>query len=363
MAIKGDVIEGTMDIVEGQNENQNKLTAGKLLFKNMRDDYNLAPVLAEYGIDASNKLFDNRYSICGIMGKGERGFVVAAVDNVVSHDFCALKIIFPYISERPHLQERIVRVVDLSRSLNHKNIVGIREVGRDENNLLYYVMDLVDGWSLERILHDERYNELSFPQVLYILSEIASALVYAHRVAGIIHRDVNPSNILIDDDGHVMLTDFSLAKELEEKNGLSDTGEVVGRLNYMSPRIFRGMKDYDISCDIYSFGILAYELCTGSCPFQIPDWTAIARENNECKLPKFYGKAKHYPAWFHTFIERCISQDEKHRFFAAEQLVFFLNDYIKSLDPSVFELVGTEIRREVLREMTRVGSLEKPRVA
>ena len=327
-----------------------------------RDDYKIGPALAEYGIDVNNnnKLFHNRYLILGVMGKGERGFVLAAEDRVGDHGLCALKIIFPYISGRPHLHERITRAVKLSSGLNHKNIVGIREAGQDENNLWYYVMDYVDGCSLSRVLHDENYADLTFPQILYILREIAWALDYAHWYAGIIHRDINPSNVLIDEDGQVKLSDFCLAKALEEKDGISDTGEVVGKLNYMSPRIFRGIKDYDCSCDIYSFGILAYELCTGSCPFETPDWTAIAREAKERKLPKFYGKAKHYPASFHAFIEKCISQEEGHRFFAAQQLVFTLNGFINALDSDAFEM-DLDGRVEALRAMTSIARIEIPR--
>ncbi|MCC6932207.1 MAG: serine/threonine protein kinase [Deltaproteobacteria bacterium] len=323
-----------------------------------RDDYNLAPALAQYGIDAHNKLFDNRYTIGKIVGKGERGFVLAVYDEVGEHDLCALKIIFPHISERPHVYERINRAVMLSSKLKHRNVVGIREQGRDENSLLYYVMDYVPGDSLFQILHEDNYRELSFYQIVYIIRELALALNYAHRKMGIVHRDINPSNILVDDYGNIKLTDFSLARAMEDKYGISETGEVVGKLNYMSPKIFNGVKDYDPSCDFYSLGIVAYELCTGRCPFEIPDWTVIARQNKERKLPKFFGKAKHYPAWFHAFIEKCLSQDEEERFFHGGEMVYLINNYIRTLHPGTFQM-DLVIKLQALRGMTCRGLLEK----
>ena len=287
------------------------------------------PELTNIGIDPT-KRFDKRYIIRAILGKGQRGIVVGVEDYENGRSRWALKIILPCFSNDEDLHNRIFRSVNLCRNLKHKNIIAIGEHAKADNGLWYYKMEHVNGRNLLSMLHDENGAEFNFQQIIYVLREIACAMEYAHK-AGVIHRDIKPSNIIIDNAGGVHLSDFSLARACDDGEGISKTGEFVSSPYYAAPEIFMGAP-LDYRSDIYSFGILAFQLATGRCPFDDCDVVKLIHLHGHKELPKFYGKAKKYPGWFQKFVRKCAEKELKDRFASAAEIVKFLNMQIDKMN-------------------------------
>jgi eukaryotic-like serine/threonine-protein kinase len=192
-----------------------------------------------------------------ILGRGGMGIVYAArqlsLDRAV-----ALKILPTNAFSHPKHIQRFLLEAKAAANLHHPHIVPVYAVG-EESGIYYYAMQLIEGHTLDQHQRAAWCND-KWRSLLDVAASIANALQYAHD-CGIIHRDVKPSNLLIDRNGHVWITDFGLVRRIQDK-GLTQSGELVGTANYMSPEQARG-KPVDERTDIYSLGITLYELVTG----------------------------------------------------------------------------------------------------
>jgi predicted Ser/Thr protein kinase len=204
-----------------------------------------------------------QYELLELLGKGGMGAVYKArqpgLDRLV-----AIKILPPEVGRNTAFAERFAREARALARLNHPHIVAVHDFGQTEG-LFYFVMEYVDGVNLRQSL---RAGRLSPQEALAIVPQICEALQFAHD-EGVVHRDIKPENILVDKRGRVKIADFGLAKLLGQEtagHGLTGTQQVMGTLRYMAPEQLEGAKDVDHRADIFSLGVVFYELLTGDLP-------------------------------------------------------------------------------------------------
>ncbi len=207
--------------------------------------------------------------ILEVLGHGGMGIVYKA-RQVDLDRFVALKILRPSISLDQGFAERFLREARALAKLNHPNIITVFDFGR-KDSLYYFIMEFVDGTNLRQV---ERSGQLSPAAALAIVPQICSALQYAHD-NGVVHRDIKPENILLTTTGEVRIADFGLAKIAgsDEQIPLTGTWQVMGTPHYMAPEQFEKPATVDHRADIYSLGVVIYELLTGELPigrFQLP---------------------------------------------------------------------------------------------
>ena len=200
------------------------------------------------------------YRIESLIGRGGMGVVYKATDFSLDRPV-ALKLVAPELAEDERFRSRFLREPRLAASLDHPNVIPIYEAGEHEGRL-YLVMRFVEGSDLKSLL--EREGKLPPEQALSILGQVAGALDAAQRRA-LVHRDVKPANVLIDESGHAYLTDFGITKQLGGDS--TDTGRMVGTLDYLAPEQIRG-DPVDGRTDVYALGCLLYECLAGAPPFR-----------------------------------------------------------------------------------------------
>jgi serine/threonine-protein kinase len=201
-----------------------------------------------------------RYELLEEVGRGAMGIVYRARDNELE-EIVALKILPDNLSNNPDALARFKQEARSARRLTHPNIVRIHDIG-EEMGRKYISMEFVEGVDLKRILKKEK--QLSWQQAIRYGYFIADALAYAHSI-GIIHRDVKPANIMISKTDNVKITDFGIAKVMESTE-VTLAGSVIGTPLYMSPEQVQGTP-VDHRADIYSLGVVMYELAAGNPPF------------------------------------------------------------------------------------------------
>ncbi len=197
------------------------------------------------------------------LGQGGMGIVYKARQRELNR-LVAVKILPPSVGEDPAFAERFTREAQALAQLNHSNIVQVYDFGRTDE-FFYFVMEYVDGVNLRALI---RGGKLRPEEALRIVPHICEALQFAHD-EGIVHRDIKPENILIDKKGRVKIADFGLAKLLGRASAdlsLTGTGQVMGTLGYMAPEQLRQPNSVDHRADIYSLGVVFYEMLTAQLP-------------------------------------------------------------------------------------------------
>src|SRR5262245_19097523 len=201
------------------------------------------------------------YRIEELLGRGGMGVVYRAYDLRLKRTV-AIKFVTPELASDNGFRERFERETELAMSLEHPNVVPIHDAG-DVDGRLYLAMRLVAGTDLRKLLRDE--GELEPSRVVAICSQVANALDTAHA-RGLVHRDVKPSNVLLDEGEHVYLADFGLTRRLEDQGALPGDGRSVGTPAYLAPEQIEG-KQVDGRADVYALGCLLFECLTGSVPY------------------------------------------------------------------------------------------------
>ena len=199
------------------------------------------------------------YEVIGLLGAGGMG-AVYKVRHLISDRIEAIKILLPDLMSTPELAERFMREIRLQASLNHPNIASLHNALRFENQLLM-VMEFVDGLTLADIA---RRGPVRPVQALQEGAQVLAALDYAHG-RGVVHRDVKPSNIILDRNGAVKLMDFGIARGTQEFGALTQAGAAIGSMYYMSPEQVRG-ESVDGRSDVYATAVTLYEIVTGRRP-------------------------------------------------------------------------------------------------
>jgi serine/threonine-protein kinase len=205
----------------------------------------------------------DHYELEGEIGRGGMSVVYRARDIRLDR-LVAIKVLPPELAYDPAIRMRFTREAQTSARLANPHIVPIYDVG-DRDGIAYFVMALISGGNLATLLAREPLQPVD--EVRRIVCEVADALAYAH-LRGVIHRDIKPDNILLDEEsGRVMVTDFGIARAIESGTRLTVTGNAIGTPTYMSPEQAVGDKEIDGRSDIYSLGVVAYQMLTGRVPF------------------------------------------------------------------------------------------------
>ena len=204
--------------------------------------------------------FAGRYQIIEELGKGGMGKVYKVHDTKIKEKI-ALKLIKPDIAKDKKTIERFSNELRLARKIRHKNICQMFDLG-EENGTHFITMEFVPGQDLKGLIRQS--GQLAVGTTLSIAKQICDGLTEAHKL-GVVHRDLKPSNIMIDKQGDVRIMDFGIARSLEAK-GITGAGVMIGTPEYMSPEQVEG-KEVDQRSDIYSLGIILYEMVTGRVPF------------------------------------------------------------------------------------------------
>jgi serine/threonine protein kinase len=205
----------------------------------------------------------DQYELEGEIGRGGMSVVYRARDRRLNRPV-AIKVLPPELAHDPAIRTRFTREAQTSAQLTHAHIVPIYDVG-ERGGIAYFVMGMVTGGNLAALLAREPRQPLE--EVRRVVGEIADGLAYAH-MRGVIHRDIKPDNILLDrETGRAMVTDFGIAWAMESATRLTITGIAVGTPTYMSPEQAVGEREIDGRSDVYSLGVVAYQMLTGRVPF------------------------------------------------------------------------------------------------
>ncbi len=262
----------------------------------------------------SSRILAGRYELLEKIGDGGMAVVYKARCRLLNR-FVAVKILKPEFTKDLKFIENFRRESQSAASLTHPNIVNIYDVGK-EGNIHYIVMELIEGQVLSDIIKNE--GSMEFVKAIDIVKQIALALSFAHK-NHIIHRDVKPHNILITQEGTAKITDFGIAKAVNSGTIIGNTGTIMGSVHYFSPEQARGGY-VDEKSDIYSLGIVLYELVTGRVPFDAENPVAVAlmHMNNEMVPPSQYVPG--IPSALEDIIMKATNKYQVNRFKTASEM-------------------------------------------
>lgn len=252
-------------------------------------------------------LLDERYEIERTIGGGGMANVYLAKDTILNREVAIKVLRLEYANDDEFIQ-RFHREAQSATSLSHPNIVNIYDVGEEEN-ILYMAMEYVDGMTLKEYI--QAYGPIEVEQSLEIMKQLSSAIAHAHA-NDIVHRDIKPQNILMDTYGNVKVTDFGIAVALSA-TALTQTNSVLGSVHYLSPEQARGGMATKKS-DIYSLGIVLYELLTGQLPFSGQSAVSIALKHLQTETPSVRMFDSSIPQSVENIVLQATAKDPFHRY-------------------------------------------------
>jgi serine/threonine protein kinase len=272
----------------------------------------------------------DHFAIKGVVGRGGMGLVLRGFDTWLNREV-AVKVLDPALAQDENAQHRFCRESRAAASISHEHVVAVHHVAESESNELpYLVMQLIDGESLEEIL--AREGRLELKEIVRIGKEIAEGLAAAHA-KGLIHRDVKPANVLMErGTGRVKLTDFGLARAAEDVR-LTRSGLVAGTPLYMAPEQARG-EEVDHRTDLFSLGVLLYELCTGRTPFEAKTPLAVMKKLTEEKHLPIRELRSDAPMWLVEVIDRLLAKSPRDRFQSAREVADLLDQFYSAMKTS-----------------------------
>jgi len=273
-----------------------------------------------------------KYRIIGKLGKGGMGDIYKAMQEPLNR-VVALKVLPHQLSRDEEFTKRFESEAKAISLMEHQNIVSIYEYG-EEDGYRFIAMQLVDGMNLGVYINETRV--IAIPEIIDFSKQICRGLRYAHS-RNIIHRDIKPQNILLDKGKNVHISDFGIAK-ISSSSDITMTGSAVGTPEYMSPEQAQGKK-LDAQTDIYSLGILMYEMLTRKPPFTANNSMAVAyKQVHEQPLPPSV-KRKDTPKRLELIILKALKKDKHDRYESVEELL----EHLDSVDPT--ELVERDTVR------------------
>ncbi|MFM7494668.1 MAG: Stk1 family PASTA domain-containing Ser/Thr kinase [Acidimicrobiaceae bacterium] len=277
--------------------------------------------------DNSRTIVNDRYEIGKRIGRGGMAEIFQARDILLDRPV-AMKVLFPEFATDPAFVERFRREAQAAANLNHPNIVAVYDWGK-VNNTYYIAMEYVNGRTLADIL--KQSGTLTPMQVCDVMSEVASALISAHQ-NGVIHRDIKPGNILVSTTGQVKVADFGIARALGAgvEQGLTQTGAVMGTATYFSPEQAQGVST-DQRSDIYSLGVVMYEMLSGTAPFTGENAVAIAyKQVHEYAMPLDQRLAS-VPPEVAAIVAKCMEKSPADRYSSAEEVRDELRRFVEGM--------------------------------
>jgi serine/threonine-protein kinase len=272
-------------------------------------------------------LINERYELRGQIGSGGMGHVYLAHDRVLDRNV-ALKMLKARYAENEEFVERFRREAKSAASLSHPNIVPVLDGGETGDGTYYIAMEYLPGGTLRDRIASGR--TLPPRAVVEVALEIAGALQAAHT-RGVIHRDIKPRNILITDSGHIKVTDFGIARAAEATT-VSDFGDILGSAKYMSPEQAAGDQVGPAS-DLYSLGVVLYEILTGTVPYAVDTPWDVAVEHSDGPPPRPREVNPEVPEGLDTLVMRLLASDSEDRYASAIQLIKELRRVQDGLPP------------------------------
>ncbi|MFM2128096.1 MAG: hypothetical protein RIQ86_609 [Actinomycetota bacterium] len=328
--------------------------------------------------DLSGQLIDNRYELLRILANGGMGTIYEGLDTRLDRKV-AVKIMHPHLAQDEEFITRFIREAKAAASLSHPNIVNVMDQGWNQSGIpaVFLVMELVEGQTLRELISSK--SSFSVNETINYLSPVISALAAAHQI-GIVHRDIKPENILISNDGRIKIADFGLARGTNLGQTMTAEASVIlGSVSYLSPeQVQRGISD--ARSDIYSIGVMAFEMLTGKRPHISDSPLQIAYLHVNEDIPRVSSKGIKLPKDLDELIYAATSRNPDDRPKDGATFASLLRNIQIKSDPSKKqmsleldlpirqetpkpskrkEIVEEEVTREITREISKSENKEK----
>ncbi len=298
----------------------------------------------------SGSLFAGRFQVIEELGKGGMGKVYKVLDKDLDVKV-ALKLLKPEIASDEETIARFRNELKVARTVTHKNVCRMYDFGRDEGTY-FITMEYIPGEDLKSTI--ARVGQLSVGKTIAVIKQVCDGLAEAHRL-GVVHRDLKPQNIMLDREGNARIMDFGIARTFRTK-GLTGGNVMIGTPEYMSPEQVEG-KDIDLRSDIYSLGIILFEMLTGRIPFDGESALSVALKQETQPPPDPKTINKQIPEDFNRLILKCLEKDKAKRFQSAEEVLAELAKIEKGIPTT--ERVIPRPTRLTSREITVKFTLKK----
>lgn len=294
---------------------------------------------------------NDRYEIIKTIGEGGMANVYLADDKILERKV-AIKVLRGDLSSDEKFIRRFKREALSVSNLSHPNIVEVYDVGEEDGNY-YIVMEYIEGKTLKQLL--QKRGALTLTEVIDIMSQLTDGLSHAHE-AYIIHRDIKPQNIMIEDNGLIKITDFGIAMALNSTQ-LTQTNSVMGSVHYLPPEQAQG-KGSTIKSDIYSLGILMYELLTGSVPYKGDTAVEIALKHMKEKLPSIRKQNPTIPQSVENIVIKATAKNPKNRYDSVRDMY---NDIKECMDKTNEKRISFEYPENDLEETKVIPVNKEPK--
>ncbi len=285
----------------------------------------------------SNRLLAGRYELIEKIGEGGMAIVYKARCRLLNR-YVAIKILRPEFTRDEQFVENFRRESQAAAGLSHPNIVSVYDVGQ-EGNIHFIVMELVEGKTLSQLIEEK--GRLDYKEAISITKQVASALSLAHKNQ-IIHRDIKPHNILITSTGVAKLADFGIAKAVSAATIIGGSNKVMGSVHYFSPEQARGAY-VDERSDIYSLGIVLYEMLTGKVPFDGENPISIALMHINDPMPSVSDEVPGLPPQLEKIIMKATDKYQSNRYRTADEMIEDLDNIefvTKVMGPKAFAIAN-----------------------
>lgn len=305
----------------------------------------------------SNKLLAGRYELIEKIGEGGMAVVYKGKDRLLNR-YVAIKILRPEYTKDEQFIESFRRESQAAAGLSHPNIVGVYDVGQ-EGNIHFIVMELIDGKTLSEVI--KKKGKLEYKEAINITLQVASALSLAHKNQ-IIHRDIKPHNILITSTGVAKLADFGIAKAVSAATIAGGNNKIMGSVHYFSPEQARGAY-VDERSDIYSLGIVLFEMLTGKVPFDGDNPVSIALMHINDPMPSLTREVPGIPPQLEKIVNKATEKYQSNRYRNVDEMISDLEDIefvTKVMGKNAFSMDAISQERFQTKHEDRAGEEQVP---